>query len=303
MLLLPNRQLATSLNEPSDFNVDPRCREKKRMLKPQNLGEYQAWSRATLGSDFEDPRILRLYETNISNIFNAIAQHPFFIGFSHEAAQWEIEYTRATGSDLFMTRNDPQLITKPFSSVVEKTYRQNVVMNRAFPREPRRGWLTDRSLFALMNDLIRGTLVCRFIDGPAFVAERIQKYADTHGLPCRQYSQERDDGYYAYHVYVKMPARIFDLNWNQEDIHAEVELQITTQLQEVLRALTHKFYETRRLNPDEQSGKWKWEFATNRFKVGYLSHTLHLLESIILESRNSVLGTQLTDEKEESDDA
>jgi hypothetical protein len=41
-------------------------------------------------------------------------------------------------------------------------------------------------------------------------------------------------------------------------------------------------------NPDR--GKWKWEFESSRFKVGYLSHTLHLLESVILEARNNVLG-------------
>jgi hypothetical protein len=71
----------------------------------------------------------------------------------------------------------------------------------------------------------------------------------------------------------------------------EIEIQITTQLQEVLRSLTHKFYEAQRLQVVPDKGKWKWDFKSNRFKVGYLSHTLHLLESVILESRDSVMGS------------
>jgi hypothetical protein len=68
-----------------------------------------------------------------------------------------------------------------------------------------------------------------------------------------------------------------------------VEIQITTQLQDVLRSLTHHLYEGQRLQ-SEESGKWKWDFASNRFRVGYLSHALHLIESIILDSRDRVLS-------------
>mgnify|MGYP005993013917 CR=1 FL=1 len=53
---------------------------------------------------------------------------------------------------------------------------------------------------------------------------------------------------------------------------------------------THKFYEKERTSDFQDTGKWKWDFDSGKFKVGYLSHTLHLLESIILESRNSVLN-------------
>jgi ppGpp synthetase/RelA/SpoT-type nucleotidyltranferase len=117
-------------------------------------------------------------------------------------------------------------------------------------------------------------------------------------LKYRKYSQERDDGYYAYHVYVSFPAKIFDVEWNKEDVQVEAEIQITTQLQEVLKDLTHKFYEKQRISLDKDTSKWKWDFASSRFKVGYLSHTLHLLESIILESRERVLGSHLVESED-----
>ncbi|MEA5604396.1 hypothetical protein [Nostoc sp. UHCC 0252] len=129
--------------------------------------------------------------------------------------------------------------------------------------------------------------------------DRIIEYAKFHKLKYRKYSQERDDGYYAYHVYVSFPAKIYDIDWNAEDINIEAEIQITTQLQEVLKELTHKFYEKQRISQDKDTSKWKWDFSSSRFKVGYLSHTLHLLESIILESREKVLEGSLIDDVEE----
>jgi hypothetical protein len=63
---------------------------------------------------------------------------------------------------------------------------------------------------------------------------------------------------------------------------------VTTQLQEVLRGLTHTFYEEQRATESRKTSKWKWEVRTNRFRVSYLSHTLHLLEAIILEARDEM---------------
>jgi hypothetical protein len=78
----------------------------------------------------------------------------------------------------------------------------------------------------------------------------------------------------------------------------EVEIQLTTQLQEVLKNLTHQFYQVNRLKPSRTS-KWKWDYKTNRFRVGYLSHTLHLLESIIVEIRDNKTETiQLSEDSE-----
>lgn len=260
------------------------------MNKPMSLNEYIEWAKAEIDCQFHDHRIESLYETNMTNIFNAVSQHQFFVDFSNRAAQWESSYKEKTKSDLFMHNNDPELVIKPYKSVVEKTYRQNVLWNKGFPKPPREGWFNHQNVFHRLNDLVRGSMVCRFIDGPAFVANTIQEYANEYGLACRQYSQERDDGYYAFHVYISFPVTVFDLHWNKSTINTEIEIQVTTQLQEVLRSLTHKFYETQRLQASDEGGKWKWDFSSSRFKVGYLSHTLHLLESVILESRESVLG-------------
>lgn len=256
------------------------------------MDEYIEWAKGNLDAPFDDPKIKSVYETNMNNIFNSVSEHQFFVGFSNVSKNWQKAYEQNTKTELFMDNVEPALLIKPFESTVEKTYRINILWNRMFPEPPKKGWINQQSIYSQLNDLVRGSLVCRFIDGPAFVADSIENYANSLGLDSRQYTQERDDGYYAYHVYVKFPVTIFNLEWETSDVSIEIEIQITTQLQEVLRSLTHKFYETQRLSSSNDKGKWKWDFSSSKFKVGYLSHTLHLLESVILESRDSVMNEE-----------
>ncbi|GAB1053563.1 MAG: hypothetical protein Sw1PiTSA_41010 [Shewanella algae] len=267
------------------------------MSKPEGVDEYIKWATENVGSQFGEQPLESLYETNMNNVFNGVSQHPFFVGFSNKARAWESDYKELTNSDLFTDSNEPKLLVKPYTSVVEKTYRQNILWNKKYPNEPSGGWYSHSNIYSRLNDLVRGSMVCRFIDGPEFVAKAIREYASELDLTSRQYSQERDDGYYAYHVYIKFPVTVYELDWSKSDTFIEVEIQITTQLQEVLRSLTHKFYETQRLQSNSDRGKWKWEFKSSRFKVGYLSHTLHLLESVILESRDSVMGAQNSEQE------
>jgi len=259
------------------------------MSKPKDVKEYLEWAKNNLDTSFDDQKTESVYDTNMNNIFNSVSEHQFFVGFSNISKDWQKEYEVKTKTALFMDNEEPKLLIKPFESTVEKTYRFNILWNREFPQQPDQGWVDQHTIYTHLNDLVRGSLVCRFIDGPAFVADSIENYAKGLGLESRQYTQERDDGYYAYHVYVKFPVSIFNLDWERFDVLIEIEIQITTQLQEVLRSLTHKFYESQRLKDTSDDGKWKWEFSSSKFKVGYLSHTLHLLESVILESRDSVM--------------
>ncbi len=258
-------------------------------VMPETVADYLKWAEVALNSSFVgDDRLQSVYATNSQNILNRVNQHQFFEHFSQKTKVWEAEYEQRMGAKLFTGNADPNLQIKSYESVVEKTFRQNILLNTNFPNQPQKGWLDYSSIYEQFNDLVRGSLVCKFIDGPEFVAKAIVAYAAEHELESRQYSHERDDGYYAYHVYVKFPVSIFDLSFNKSERMVEVEIQLTTQLQEVLRSLTQRHYETERLKRNPDRGKWKWDFSSSRFKVGYLSHALHLLESVILDARKNV---------------
>jgi hypothetical protein len=67
----------------------------------------------------------------------------------------------------------------------------------------------------------------------------------------------------------------------------EIELQLTTQLQEIVYKLTHEVYTAVRHQEHTDRDRWKWEYKTRRFRAGYLGHTLHMLEGLIAEMRDS----------------
>jgi ppGpp synthetase/RelA/SpoT-type nucleotidyltranferase len=197
-----------------------------------------------------------------------------------------------------MNRSNLKLVKKPYESAIDKSFRINALWNDGFPNEPKKGWVTPRNLHFYFNDGIRSYLVCRFIDGPRFIAEQLTNYAKSLGLKSRFYSQERDEGYYAYHFYVTINVYFIDESFKKVNSEIEIEIQLTTQLQEVLKSLIHEFYQANRLKQSSNS-KWKWEYKTNRFRVGYISHALHLLESIIVEIRDGSSETKHSSEKSE----
>jgi len=96
-------------------------------------------------------------------------------------------------------------------------------------------------------------------------------------------------GYYAYHFYVFIPVEIATPNLESRTISMRIEIQISSQLQEVLRKITHEFYEQRRNSVEADAQQWKWDFQSNQFRAGYVSHTLHLIEAIIVQLRDDVL--------------
>lgn len=270
------------------------------MNRPSTLEEYLIWAKEHIGSDFDDPRIERVYKVNLTTSLTEISNHSFFSEMQSHLEKWNQDYFDETGTQLLMEVSSPRLIQKPYKSAVDKSFRVNVIWNENFPDEPKKGWVTADNIYYYFNDLIRCAIVCRFIDGPRYLTDRLMKLAKGLKLERRRYTQERDEGYYAYHYYIKFPLKFLDPSWEELAANLEIEIQATTQLQDVLRSLTHSFYQVQRLSDEQGSSKWKWEFKSNRFRVGYLSHTLHLLESIILESREQLMveknDAQSTDE-------
>jgi len=256
------------------------------MSRPTTLETYKEWARNTLSADFDDEKSKNLYEVNLRAAFNTISGHEFFKQFESRLGEWNFEYENLWHSQLLMDLSAPELLIKPYESAIDKSFRANVLWNTRFPDPPLDGWVTPDNLFRYFNDGVRGTIVCKFIDGPSFATERLSQLAAQLHLENRWYSQEKDEGYYAYHFYAKFDVNFYDGHWKGQKSKIEMEIQVTTQLQEVLRGLTHHFYEQKRVQPDADTSKWKWEYKSNRFRASYLSHTLHLLEAVIVQSRD-----------------
>lgn len=251
---------------------------------PATQDAYVVWASENIGSTFDDAT-KRNYESNSAVALLAVQQHDFFDGLSEFLRGQQEVYRAKKNSDLFMGEVDVTLVQKSYESAVNKSFRHNVIWNYSWPGEPEGGWVTHKNWFAVLKDIIRGTVVCKYIDGPRHLAERLEERANSLGLSSYYSSKQRDEGYYAYHFYVKIPVELSDMRWKPTSVDLEVELQLTTQLQEVLYNITHRYYEHNRSHRSADPSAWKWEVSSPRFRAGYLGHTLHLLEAIILELR------------------
>ena len=244
------------------------------------------WAKGPIGVDFAASEIKLAYKQNATFIQTTAQDHDFFTNLENFLKDSSQAYLGKTGAELFMgDLPSPKLIVKPYESVINKSFRYNVLENSNFPAPPPGDWASPNNWFLRFDDTVRSTMVCKFIDGPLFLAEKLKEYAEGYGLVSRFASKQKDDGYYAYHYYVKLPVELF-LSGAPTVVDVDIEIQLSTQLQDVMYDITHRYYEGLRIQKEVDPGAWKWEVGSNRFRAGYLSHTLHLLEGIILELRN-----------------
>lgn len=255
-------------------------------MAQMTMQEYLGWFKEQNGYDYESAANRNRFNTNIKTIQGAIANNSIILEIEKKLEEWSDDYEKTTGSMLFMYKPSLQFSTKTYESTLDKIFRLNCLWNRNFPEKaPKSGWITPENIFAKINDLIRTCLVCKFIDGPIFLSEKLADFCKKNEVEYRYYSQERDEGYYAYHFYINFGVQVLDTKWKEIDTTLNVEIQFTTQLQEVLKELTHQYFEISRLEPKSFDNKWKWEVDSNRFRSAYMCHTLHLLEAIILDLR------------------
>jgi ppGpp synthetase/RelA/SpoT-type nucleotidyltranferase len=247
-----------------------------------DYADYPRWLREVADITI-DQHTRRQFNANAAAAQSGCQAHPFFKSLDRTLGAMAEEYGALHGPRLFL-QEEPRLALKlkSYDSTVNKSYRLNVLRNANFPEPPRGGWLGPDRWFATIDDIVRSQLVCRYLDGPGFVVERLEQAAAAAGLICKHDSVQHDRGYYAFHFYVTVPVDMY-----ADTVPVTVEIQLTTQLQDVVYGLTHGFYEEIRLmeRAEQNRDAWKWEYTTARFKAGYLSHTLHLLEGLIAEVR------------------
>lgn len=187
---------------------------------------------------------------------------------------------------LFLASDDvPKLATKSFNSYLLKTYRRNVLENDEWPEPPPSGWILPNEGFSQVNDLVRTSFVVKYLDGVEFLADQIKKNSVDSGCTCTLDFEAKIEGHYAAHLGIRNDFQIPGDRWETENVSLAIEIQIITQLQEVIRRLTHKFYEARREQPSEVRSNWQWDYRSDEFTANYLGHILHYVEGMIMEVR------------------
>lgn len=257
------------------------------MERPTSLDQYEKWLKEELGFRI-DAKARRRYETVSLLVRYEFQQTDFWRCLKQELEECDAAYRlRTKGYSLLMMKPaELDLDIKGFESFFLKTGRRNVFENKNWPNEPSGGWITPKNWFSRIDDVVRTMVVVKYLDGVQIMVEKLQQLCNFPGLTTRVDWEAKEEGYYAAHLYVEREYSIPTLEFDGEKVPIRVEIQVTTQLQEAINRLTHKYYEERRRKVKSSDSKWQWDYESDEFIPNYLGHILHYIEGMIMDVRN-----------------
>lgn len=253
--------------------------------KPESVSEYKAWLKKHHNVVITS-RTKTHYDSVARKIKADFQASSFWTQLVPQLREFNGEYLVKTGFRLFVDDKPPEVVIKPFDSFLLKTLRKNVLENVSWPNEPKGGWVLPINWVSRIGDVSRTLLVVKYLDGVEFIVDRLKTLCEKLDIHCLTTYEARWEGYYAAHV---SPRQIFEIpkeNWDTEKIDCSVEIQVSTQLQEVIRRLLHRYYEERRKKRRSPNDKdWRWDYQSEEFAANYLGHILHYVEGMIVDIR------------------
>ena len=255
------------------------------MKKPKNIDEYKIWLKENHGVEISEKSKM-YYESIITRISNEFEKSVFWSQFIENLKEYDSDYLLNTGYHLLIPNFELKLYVKSFDSFLLKTFRKNILDNKNWPNEPEIGWILPNNWYNKINDILRTLIVVKYLDGTDFLIENIKSHCVQHNQDFKCFLEAKEEGYYAVHLYTKQEFEIPRIDWDTEKIFVSMEIQITTQIQEVIRNLLHKYYEEKRKTIKQADMKWQWDYKSDEFVTNYLGHILHYMEGMIMEIRN-----------------
>lgn len=250
--------------------------------KPSNFANYAQWICNEL--DLSRVALRRQYERRVSEMRLAAADTDVWQALVSELPELDAQFDQAHGRRLLMPSEPPELLEKPFESAFEKAYRIDCLGNDDWPDPPggREAWLQPSNYQAVVNDLVRTTIFVRFLDGAPFLAERLTEITREHGVVSAVEHRSDATGYYAIHLSIALETYVTGKSWESELVNFNVEIQIATMTQWVLRTLSHDLYARQRVSiPDDD--QWRWQPSGEPFQTSYLGHLLHYADGMMVE--------------------
>lgn len=257
--------------------------------KPREIEDYVTWLARTRGADVSF-RNETHFNSMLPKAQRDMQESAFWTDIARRLPEYDEEYYISTGYRL-LAGPIPELQIKSYKSFLLKTFRKNVLENTGWPESPQGGWYLPDNWYSRINDLIRTIIVVKYLDGVEFLAGRLRALCEEHQLVCRVDFEARESGYYAAHLYVQREFEVPQFDWNTQAIPMWTEIQLTTQLQETILKLTHRFYEERRQLAQPANEKWQWNYRSDEFAANYLGHILHYVEGMIIEIRDKQRGS------------
>lgn len=254
------------------------------MTKP-SYDNYKDWLRNNHGIII-NKNTEKQYRRITSKIKSDFEKGAFWLEFTRNIKEYNDEYYSKREYDLFMPQFEPEVKIKPFESLLLKTYRKNILNNKNWPNKPVNGWIFPDNYYSNINDIIRTLIVVKYLDGVEFIIEKLKLISESNRITFKEFYEAREEGYYAAHIYIEEQFVIPPTKGLEtEDVNISIEIQIATQIQEVLKELLHKYYSIKRKEIIKEEKKWQWDYKNEEFTVNYLGHMLHYIDGMIMEVR------------------
>jgi len=259
--------------------------------KPENIIEYKKWLKEK-HNILIDKRLSTHYETVTTLVKNDLGSSDFWLQLINNLKESHDEYLiKSNGYLLFLESAESiNILIKPFDSLLDKSFRKNILNNKDFDNPPSSGWIFPTNWLTRINDIIRTTIVVKYLDGVEFTLEKLKSFLEQNcNKKCKIDLEAREEGYYAAHINFKHMFEVLSIDFDTEFVEMSIEIQITTQLQELIKRFLHKYYEKKRLRKKtNEKTKWQWNYRSNEFATNYMGHILHYIEGMIMDIRERI---------------
>lgn len=233
------------------------------------------------------------YETITDNLLNEISKSDFYKQLIDKLRALNDKYRSEKQYTLINTEKSLNLKIKKFENMQEKSFRIDVLKNEKWKNSNEKwiddyNWITPLNCFEKLNDIIRTRVFIRYLDGVKLVLEVLDKLAEIHNYKAETTFKSDVKGYYGVHFVVKFPVSITNFYSETESILVNIEIQICTQISEVINELLHRYYEKQRLDISGIDKDWQWNYECDEFMPAYLGHMSHYIEGMIMEARKKI---------------
>jgi len=131
--------------------------------KPQNLNEYREWLTNERHIEITN-RTKTYYESVASTAKEKLLETTFWQNLCSNLQNYDESYTIDTSYPLFGQPPQIDILIKPFGSVLDKSFRKNVIQNQNWPNEPTGGWILPDNWHSNLNDILRTMIVVKYLD-------------------------------------------------------------------------------------------------------------------------------------------
>ena len=258
--------------------------DKDDFQQPKNIEEFKSWFKNKFHCDSDT--YINYYDVATNALCNNFLTSSFWKDFQNELQNINDQYLMKKGYQLLSNTDAPEINIKSLNSLLIKAFRKNVINNDLFPNAPKTGWINQNNWFESINDILRTTIVVKYLDGVEYIINHLAIIAERNGCDFDYSYEAREEGYYAAHVGVKVELGLINESFISEQKKINIEIQITTELQEIIKTLLHKHYEENRKRLHPRKEMWQWDYHCDEFASNYLGHIVHYVEGMIVEIRD-----------------